>query len=193
MRRTIAAALMMTLLLCSCKAEANAAQSALDIRSAMLASPLLELEATVRADYGDTVYDYTLQCHFTRNGPSTVTILEPELIAGVTASVSDGGSSLSFDGAELDTGKLPNAQLTPMGALPAIAESWCSGYISSSGYERYEGKDCLMVCCLCGYGSEEVEYRTWFLREGYAPVHGEIISGGETVVFMDFLSDEPLV
>lgn len=193
MRRIAAAALMMTLLLCSCKAEANAAQAALDIRSAMLASSLWELEANLRADYGEAVYDYTLQCHFTRSGPSTVTILSPNLIAGVTATVSDGGSSLSFEDVELDTGKLPNAQLTPMGALPAIAESWCTGYISSASYEKYDGQDCVAVTYLCGYGSEEVEYRTWFLRQGLTPVYGEIVSQGETVVFIDFLSDEPLV
>lgn len=193
MRRCMAAALMMTLLLCSCKAEANAAQAALDIRSSMLSSTVCELEARVRADYGEAVYDYILQCHFDRTGPSTVTILEPELIAGVTAAVSDSGSRLSFEDVELDTVKLPNAQLTPMGALPAIAESWCSGYISSSCFESYNDQDCLMVTYLLGYGSEEVEYRTWFTRDGCVPLHGEIASGGKTVVFIDFLSDEPLI
>lgn len=187
MRKVAAFALMMTLLFSACKTAANDPwQAALDIRAGLLADGGTKLSADVQVDYGERVYDYRLECDFARQKGSTVTILEPDIIAGISATVSPSGASLSFDGVSLDTGKLEGTELSPMGALPTMAEAWCSGYISNTCAANINGTDCYFVSYLTGSGSDELEIRTWFDKTTLSPVYGEIVSDGSVVIYASF-------
>lgn len=187
MRKLAAFALMITLLFSACKTAANdPGQAALDVRTRLLADGCISLCADVKADFGEKVYDYRLECEYTCESGSTVTVVEPEIIAGISAAVSQSGASLSFDGISLDTGIIEGTELSPMGALPAMAEAWCSGYISNTCAAQVNGVDCYFISYLTGSGSRELEFRTWFDKTSLLPVYGEIVSDGSVVIYASF-------
>lgn len=187
MRKLAAFALMMTLLFSACKTAANdPGQAALDIRTRLLADGGISLCADIQADFGEKVYDYRLECDYSCDGSSTVTVVEPDIISGISATVSQEGTSLSFDCISLNTGTLEGTELSPMGALPAMAEAWCSGYISNTCAAQIDGADCYFVSYLTGSGSDELEIRTWFDKTALLPVYGEIVSDGSVVIYASF-------
>ncbi|MBE6991858.1 MAG: hypothetical protein E7430_04690 [Ruminococcaceae bacterium] len=187
MRKVLSFALMMTLLFSACKTAANdPGQAALDIRTRLLTAGEISLCADVQADYGERVYDYRLECDYVCKGDSSVTVIEPDIISGISATVSRSGTSLSFDGVSLDTGSLEGTELSPLGALPAMADAWCSGYISNTCAAQLNGTDCYFVSYLTGSGSDELEIRTWFDKSTLLPVYGEIVSGGSVVIYAGF-------
>ena len=187
MRKAAAFALMMTLLFSACDTAANdPGQAAMDIRTRLLTDGKISLCADVLVDQTERTYEYTLECDYDRRSGSTVTVMEPELIAGISAIVSDGGAQLSFDGVCLDAGTLEGTELSPLGALPAMAEAWCSGYISNTCAAQIDGTDCYFVSYLTGSGSDETEIRTWFDKTTLLPVYGELVSDGSVVIHARF-------
>ncbi len=187
MRKLVFFALMMTLLLSACKAAANdPGQAALDIRTRLLADGGISLSADIHALVGDRSYSFCLTCDYSCQGSSTVTVVGPELISGISAAVTDSGASLTFDGVSLDLGQLERSGLSPLGALPAMAEAWRSGYISSSCQGRIDGRECYFISYLTGSGAGELEFRTWFDKTTLLPIYGEVVSGGSVVIFANF-------
>lgn len=187
MRKAFALALMMTLLFSACKTAANdPGQAAMDVRTKLLTDGGAELLADVEVCYGERSYTYTLECDFVRDGGSTVTVMAPDIISGISATVSDGGAQLSFDGISLGAGDLEGTELSPMTALPSMAEAWCTGYISNTCAAQIDDTECYFVSYLTGSGDHELEYRTWFDKTTLSPVCGEIVSDGSVVVNMKF-------
>lgn len=191
MRRIIAAALMITLCLAlaACAGmDSDAEKAALGFRTSLLAAGGCDMTARVVADYGDRVYEYTLECKYRRNAQGAVTVVEPEIIAGVTTTLEGKNTTLSYSDLNLDTGKLEGSELTPVGCLPSIALAWEEGYISTTGYESLDGVDCLLVTILTGYDSSHTEYRTWFEKDSMNPVRSEVIFGGRRIISCDYLN-----
>ena len=54
---------------------------------------------TLRADYGDRVRDYTLDCVCPLEGPTELTVLAPEIARDITATVGGGDATVSFHAA----------------------------------------------------------------------------------------------
>lgn len=187
MRRRFACALMIILCLSACKAGGdNSEQLALTQRTNMLAAGRCFMTAELSADYGDRVHEYTLSCEYVRNGDSVVTVIKPDIISGVSASISSGDSTLRFQDVSLDTGSIGDSGITPIGTLPAFARAWESGYINTTCYETVGDTECLLVSYLVGYDREETEYRTWFDKETMTPVKGEIYENGSVVIQCSF-------
>ena len=142
----------------------------------------LSLTAELTADYGDRLYPFTLRYEGSADS-GTITILAPESVSGVTAHVSDGGATLSYDGAQVYTGALTQEGLSPMDAIPAILTAWHQSFVTEAVYETLDGTQC---CTLLYRITDEVSLRTWFDAETYIPLEAEIISGGFTVIHCRF-------
>ena len=61
------------------------------------------MEAEIVCHYGDEVRTYTLLCAYSPE-KSTVTVLAPENLAGISAQVENGTLTLSYDDISLDAG-----------------------------------------------------------------------------------------
>ena len=107
-----------------------------------------------------------------------VTVLAPELIAGVTARVEPGSTILQYDGVVLDTGSLDSLGLSPMSSLPVLVQAMKSGHLDSYGEE-----DGLYVCRL--EPNDEYRVAVWFEPDGMVPQRAELESGGRVTVIAE--------
>ena len=123
--------------------------------------------ARIRADYGDRIYDFTMAGNAGVEETS-LEVLAPDYIAGISAVVSDDGTTLTFDGVELEFGRLANGLVSPVTAPWLLAQCWEQAYIAYSGSDGDQER----VTYLRGYNEEEVAVDTWF-SDG-VPVYAEV-------------------
>ncbi|MCD7947706.1 MAG: hypothetical protein LUG13_05340 [Oscillospiraceae bacterium] len=145
-------------------------------------------ELTVTADYGQRVYEYTLQASYEKEKETTLTVTQPENIAGVTAHIRDGETALEYDGAYLETGALSETGLSPIDAFPALLSAAREGYIAHYNMETLSGAQALRVL----YRNPEAEEGTgqeetlWYDPDTGVMLRGEIALDGYTVIQCDF-------
>lgn len=181
MRKALLFAPMLLLLLTACggggkKEEDLTAQ--LQAQYAAVASATMEADITCH--YGDEVRQYTLLCAYTPQA-STVTVLSPANLAGISATVENGTLSLSYDGISLDAGSYSAAAISPVAALPKLMEAAAKGYPSEQSEESLGERTCLRLACDLE-SDEGVLYTTWFDQETLLPLRSEISTDG-TMVF----------
>lgn len=164
---------MCLLMLTGCSKESADREKALSFRTALMEAGGCQFSAQIRADYGDRVYDFGVDCRFLLEDGAVLTVTSPEEIAGITAEVSQDGAQVSFDGVQLDFGQMANGHVAPM-ALPwLLGSGWANAYLESA----VEDGEYLRVTCLMGYGEEEITLLTW-LDQNRIPVQCEVIYDG---------------
>ncbi len=124
------------LLLCAaflagCHYERADLSEAMRLRSAILQAENCSFTAKITADYGDMVYQFTLDCASDRNGDVTFTVKEPETIAGITGRITADGGDITFDDTVLAIPMLTDDQITPVSSPWILMRTLRSGYITS--------------------------------------------------------------
>lgn len=180
-----ASTLALTMLLCFCLSACGGREAKVD-KAAQLRATMLEAEgfsflADLRCDYGDRVWDCSLSFS---GGPETASlkILEPELIAGLELQLENGGATLRYEGAALDTGDLFGDGTSAAEALPLILQAWQSGYLADSYGEKVDGQDCTVLALEAGTDRQVL---LWFTEEDI-PLKAEVQVNGKTCVFCSF-------
>ena len=140
-------------------------------------------KATVEADlichYEDEIREYTLLCAYTP-GKSTVTVLAPENLSGISATVEGGMLTLSYDDISLDAGTYSAASISPVVALPKLLEAAAWGYPMEQSEECVGERNCIRLGCDLS-GAPETMYTTWFDKETLLPLRSEIAVDGVMV------------
>lgn len=181
-------ALMMTLLLllsaCGGDKGRGDDELALDIRAKYLSMNACSATMDVKADYGERVYEYTMELTYEKEGETVLTVTAPENIAGITARVTDGTAIMEFDGVSLETGPLDTDGLSPVGAVPALLDAVREAYIAECCTEEMGETECLRVA----YRDPETkpgtgtELTVWFNPADASLVRGEISVDGRMTV-----------
>lgn len=125
------------------------------------------------AKYEDKSVEFTLQYQSDENG-CTVTVLEPELLAGVSAHIAKDSTALEYDGMIIDTGELDSYGLSPMSALPVLVEAMMNGHLDSHWEEA--GQTVLKLVL-----NDHLTASVWFDKE-MIPTAAELISDGRVTV-----------
>ena len=138
------------------------------------------MEAEIVCHYGDEVRKYTLLCAYSP-GKSTVTVLSPENLAGISAQVENGTLTLSYDDISLDAGTYSAAAVSPVVALPKLMEAAAWGYPAEQSEETLGERTCIRLGCDL---SDEpgTLYTTWFDAQTLLPLRSEIAVDG-TLLF----------
>lgn len=159
----------------------RALDAALTIRGEYLSMPRFSSQVNLRADYGQRVYDYTLDVSVSEE-EILLTVAEPELIAGVTARVKSGESFLEYEDLRLETGPLDETGLTPISAIPKMLTAIRQDYLTSCSFDE---RGVLRVSC----GDPDLppgtgtEYTLWFHPETHDLMQGEISVDGVRRIF----------
>ena len=199
MRRRMCALMMSLLLLTGCGGKGTGGHSAdelaLNIRTEYMAMKAFRASVDMIADYGKRVYEYTLDVSWEQDGETVLTVVKPEIIAGITARIQNGASFLDYDGVSLETGVLSADGFSPMEAIPALINYAVAGYIAQSGFEdTQEGHRLLWISCRVPENSPGTgtEAELWFDAMNHNLVRGEILYDGYTViqcVFTEFTKE----
>lgn len=151
-------------------------QEALHFRTSLLQAQRCGFTAELTAQGETETYSCTLGCEADGQGQVTVTVIEPEEIAGVTAVVGREGTEVSYDGLRLSFGQLCGTT-TPVGAPGLLYAAWTGGYIAASGSED----GLTLTRYLLGTGSGERQVDTWF-DTGGTPVACDVSENGVVVL-----------
>ncbi len=183
-------ALLLSASLCGCGEENADNQLTLDLREEFVSMESCAGAMDVTADYGDRVYEYTVEFSGDGNGGVNLVLTAPEEMAGITAYIAQGQTALEFDGLALETGPLNPDGLSPLDALPAFLDAMRSGYLAESGSELLNETEVLRLVFreperTPGQGLETV---LWFDKEGRTLLQGELRSDGAAVVRCQFSS-----
>ena len=192
MRKLMSCVLMMTLLLAGCNAGGSGEESPDDL-AAQIRGEYLSLSAwtatvSVTADYGERVYDFVLDVSWEKEGETVLTVVEPELIAGITARLKKDGAYLEYDGASLSTGPLTGEGMTPLEAVPFLMEQLTSGYMARCDYETWDEQQVLRVDCRDPEGEEGTgsECALFFDPDTHDLLRAELSYDGAVVLTAEF-------
>ena len=180
MRKAMLFAPMLMLLLTACGGGGEKVDPAAELQAQYAALASATMEADVVCHYGDEVRTYTLLCAYTP-GESTVTVLSPANLSGISATVADGKLHLSYEDVSLDAGGYSAAAISPVAALPRLMAAAGSGYVTEQNEEPVGERNCLRLACDLP-DDEGVVYTTWFDRETLLPLRSEISMDG-TMLF----------
>ena len=197
MRKCLAVLLIPLLLLAGCQrgtgafpggGELTAEEEARQVRRSFLEASSCAGTAAVTADYGQRVYEFTLDFSWEKDGETVLTLTAPEELAGLAARIAQGQTRLEFDGISLDTGELTGEGLTPMELVPALMEWTRTGFMAQCVYETMGETPALRV----QFRDPDMKAGTgtactaWFARTDHAPLRAELFWNGELVLSGNF-------
>ena len=191
MRKLMSCVLMMTLLLAGCggqSGEESPDNLAAQIRGEYLSLFAWTATVSVTADYGERVYDFVLDVSWEKEGETVLTVVEPELIAGITARLKEDGAYLEYDGASLSTGPLTGEGMTPLEAVPFLMEQLTSGYMARCAHETWDEQQVLRVDCRDPEGEEGTgsECALFFDPDTHDLLRAELSYDGAVVLTAEF-------
>ena len=117
-------------------------------------------------------------------GETRVTVLEPEAIAGVSATVSGDALSLVYDGMALSAGGAAT-ELNAVNGTDAVLRAAAEGFITEQNRERYGDADALRLCLETELNGETLHVAVWF-DERDAPLYAEIERDGWVMQYLAF-------
>ncbi len=134
MGRFRAIPLMMSLLLlagCAGGGEGSEEDVGLELRRNFLAMTGCTGRMSVTADYEARTFDCVLDVVYDSVGGATVTVVEPELVAGVSAHLAPEGTTLTYDTVSLEVGPVTDEGLSPMETPVTLYRAVTAGYLAA--------------------------------------------------------------
>ncbi len=178
MKKALLPVLLCCLLLSAC--GDRAAQSRYEaFADALSSAESLAFTAEVRCEYPERSQRFTLR-YEKEAGVQRVTVLAPQLIEGVSATLGEDGAALCYEGVTLDTPPLDPYGLTPMNALPKLVSALATALPDT----HWEEDGCAVYRLV---PDDHLAVTVWF-TEGMKPLAAELASDGNVGVFCE-LSD----
>ena len=182
MKRMIALTLCLLLPLCGCGGKSSAAAD-LQAQYSRIASAEMEAEVTFHTQQENR--SYTLQCSYTPE-TAAVTVTAPETVRGVTATVSEGGLAIAYDGAVLSAGQA--ADFGPINSLPCLLRTVGSGYLLEESRETLEDVRCRRLVLDTAVGDTALQCAAWIDEETLLPRYAEFSVDGAVLVSVKMLA-----
>lgn len=131
----------------------------------------------VTADYADTVYSFSLQCDFTKDGALRFTVLEPETIYGIAGNITATGGQLHYEDQYLAFPLLADGYISPVSAPWIMIKSLRGGYIRACG----KVDNGLRITLDDSFLQEPLQLEVWTSEEGN-PEFCEVIWKGRRIL-----------
>lgn len=179
MRRVVIPVLMiMSLLLSGCSESERNTKRIDEARAKIAEAESMSFLAAVCAEMEDTRFECVLRV--SHSGEETVIeVVEPELIAGIRARVSDGDAAIEYDGMILALGGAWEDTISPIAAMPMLIDAVTKGYIGQTWTETQGNRELIAAQ---SYISDQSYMQLWFDGETMVPVNAELVVEGKVVV-----------
>ncbi len=177
--KRIAVVLCVLLLLTGCSGKNQELDRAMNLRSKILAKAV-SFDAQVTADYGNKSYTFTMNCKADNQGNLTFTVIEPELISGITGTVSATGGKLKFDDIALAFELMADGQFSPVSGPWILMKTLRSGYLTSCNREG----DTYRISIDDSYNDDALHLDIWLSGDDI-PIRGEIMWKGRRLLTID--------
>lgn len=156
--------------LMGCSSEDRELARAMTLRDNLLSAQGCSFQASVTADYGEELYEFSMDCHGDSNGNLLFEIISPESIAGIKGTVSDSGGTLTFEDTALYFPLLTDDQLIPAAAPWIFLKTLRSGCLNSVCMED----SLLRITADDSYAEDALHLDIWVDEED-RPVQADIL------------------
>lgn len=135
-----------------------------DIAALYSAATQISAKAEINVFSQGILGEYTVE--YTKSGDSSkVTILAPESLSGISATVKGGGAQITYDGVSVET-LLPYIPgFSPVDGLDGIFGDLANSVPQDWGQEKYDGTDCYTLTYTAAYDDYSLEKRIWLDKE----------------------------
>ncbi len=180
--------LLLCLLLTAC-GETSAEQRAEQVQESLAAMSGYRAEVKADLPRGEETLHYAFAIEHDGE-ETTVTLIEPQMLEGVSAVLTDGALTLTYDGLVLDAGTAGEG-VSAVNCAPLLLRAAAEGYVLRASVEAFgEEEDALFLLCESECSGEVLNYHAYFSAEG-TPLYGEIEKNQEIIAFMEFTNFSP--
>lgn len=179
MKRGLALVLVVFLLV-GCSRNNDCMERGIALRERLLSANGFSFAAEITADYGEKIYEFSLQCSVDKEGRLAFSVTEPETIRGISGVISGAGGQLTFDDTALAFDLLADGEVSPISAPWLLIQTLKGGYISSCGMDG----DDLRLTIDDSYEQDALQLDIWLDGEDL-PDHAEILWQGRRVLSID--------
>ena len=151
--------------------------TALRVRQQIYNSGGCTFTAVVTADYGDSLYEFEMECQTDASGDLHFYVVSPQTIQGITGYIRDKGGELTFDDQVLAFELLADGQITPVSAPWIVMRTLRSGYLN--GVADIDTGTMLTIDD--SYDEGALKVNIW-LDEKDLPVCAEIVYDGRRIL-----------
>lgn len=176
--KRLAVLLALVWFLCGC--QQSELEQGMELRGKLLQAETCSFDAHVTADYGDRLYQFSMNCKADKEGAVTFTITKPENIAGISGKLDKSGGSITFDDTVLEFGLMAEDRLSPVSAPWLLVKTLRGGYLKSAG--REDGVTRLSMDD--SYQEDALTVDVWLGEDGL-PVWGEILFDGRRILTLE--------
>lgn len=138
MKRRLAVLATLLLLLSGCAAEED--HVAEDILRRYEEMEGCRMEAVVQCEYESEQREYTLRCDYASDGESTVTVLAPAALKGLSVTYNGADRTLVYDDLVLDAGTMGANRLSPAEVLPRLMDAIKNGWFLEEQSLQEDGR-----------------------------------------------------
>lgn len=183
MRKTVIV-LMLVLIISGCHQTEGGMEKILDLRNQLQTCEHCSFTSEITADYGETIYKFTMRCEIDGDGNLSFEVDEPDTLQGISGTISGGEGNLVFDDKMLAFQLLADDQITPVSAPWIVMNTLRGGYIRACA-ETDAGVKAIIDD---SYEEDSLQVDVW-LDESGVPSEAEILWDGRrilSVIIKDF-------
>lgn len=134
--KKIGALFFFLLFLSGCSGTPKEIEKGMALRSSLLQGGGCSFTANVTADYGDRLYQFSVNCQGSPSGDLTFRVTKPDSIADISGTITNEGGNITFDALALYFDTMAEGQLAPISAPWIFLKALRSGYIASACTEE---------------------------------------------------------
>ena len=186
MKKTLVCLLLM-FLLSGCSRNPDELEQALSLRSSLLQASQCSFTACIIADYGDQIASFSMDCGADSEGNVSFTIVEPDVISGISGKLSEKAGQLIFEDTALHFPLIADEQLSPVSAPWIFLKTLRSGFLTSACRES----DKIHLTLDDSYAEDALTLDIW-LNSFNQPERADILHNGRRILSVDVRNFEIL-
>ena len=152
----------------------------MQLRENILSATSCDFQADVTADYGDSLFSFSMACQTDASGMIRFEITGPKTIAGITGTISDAGGNITFDDQALYFPLLTDDLLVPASAPWIFMKTLRGGYLTAACTEE----ELLHLTVNDSYADDALTLDIW-LDPQKMPVRADILHDGRRILSLE--------